>query len=194
MISLTVTPERYANRRCEQCGNRYSYHRSTSRYCSTACRMAAMRRRRTRSVHFRSDSDDWATPVDLFAELDGEFHFDVDVCASPTNAKCSRFFSREDNGLQQTWSDTCWMNPPYGRSIGLWMAKAWESSQAGATVVCLVPARTDTAWWHEYATRGEIRYLRGRLRFGNATHSAPFPSAVVVFRSETAAIEGMGDQ
>jgi len=79
-------------------------------------------------------------------------------------------------------SGVCWMNPPYGREIGLWMKKAWESSLSGATVVCLVPARTDTKWWHDYAMKGEIEFIRGRLKFGNATNSAPFPSAVVVYR------------
>jgi hypothetical protein len=78
------------------------------------------------------------------------------------------------------------MNPPYGRTIARWMAKAVESAAAGATVVCLVPARTDTAWWHDYAVKGEIRFLRGRLKFGGAQHSAPFPSAVVIFRGQHA--------
>jgi site-specific DNA-methyltransferase (adenine-specific) len=74
------------------------------------------------------------------------------------------------------------MNPPYGRSIGRWMKKAWEASRSGATVVCLVPARTDTKWWHDFAMRGEIKFLKGRLKFGGCTKSAPFPSAIVVFK------------
>lgn len=133
-------------------------------------------------VHFSSKTDLWETPQDTFDALAAEFGpFDLDVCATPENAKCARYYTREDNGLAQPWDGACWMNPPYGREIKAWMRKAYEASQNGATVVCLVPARTDTAWWHDYAMKGHIRFLRGRLKFGNAKHSAPFPSAVVVF-------------
>jgi phage N-6-adenine-methyltransferase len=131
---------------------------------------------------FSSLTDVWATPQDVFDLLDSEFHFELDVCALPGNAKCRRYFSPTQNGLRQEWKGVCWMNPPYGREIGQWMKKAYESSLNGATVVCLVPARTDTAWWHDYATKGEIRFVRGRLRFGNAESAAPFPSAIVIFR------------
>jgi phage N-6-adenine-methyltransferase len=131
---------------------------------------------------FSSLTDVWATPQDVFDLLDSEFHFELDVCAIPGNAKCRRYFSPAQNGLRQEWKGVCWMNPPYGREIGHWMKKAYESSLKGATVVCLVPARTDTAWWHDYATKGEIRFVRGRLRFGNAESAAPFPSAIVIFR------------
>ena len=127
-------------------------------------------------------TDQWATPQAIFDLLDTEFHFELDVCALPNNAKCPRYFTPAEDGLSQEWQGTCWMNPPYGRDIPMWMQKAYESSQAGATVVCLVPARTDTAWWHDYATKGEIRFVRGRLRFGSATSAAPFPSAIVIFR------------
>ena len=135
-----------------------------------------------RQVHFTSNRQDWATPQFLFDGLNAEFRFEVDVCANAENAKCKRFFSEQDNGLSQDWNGVCWMNPPYGRTIGLWMKKAFESSLNGALVVCLVPARTDTTWWHKYAMRGEIRYLRGRLKFGESENSAPFPSAIVIFR------------
>jgi phage N-6-adenine-methyltransferase len=134
------------------------------------------------AVHFSSATEMWATPQEFFDGLDTEFGFQMDVCAIAENAKCARFFTPQENGLAQEWSGVCWMNPPYGRAIGHWMRKAYESSQAGATVVCLVPARTDTAWWHEYAMKGEIRFIRGRLKFGGHKNSAPFPSAVVVFR------------
>ena len=97
------------------------------------------------------------------------------------NAKCERFFTIEDDGLLQDWQGRVWMNPPYGREIGRWMRKAYESSLAGATVVCLVPARTDTAWWHDYAAKGHVSFIRGRLKFGDAKNSAPFPNAVVTF-------------
>src|ERR1700674_1506207 len=130
---------------------------------------------------FSSCRQDWETPLELFRSLDLEFGFDLDVCATKANAKCQVFFSPDKDGLKQLWRGTCWMNPPYGRMIGHWMAKAYLSSLAGATVVCLVPARTDTQWWHEFAMRGEIRFLEGRLRFGGQDNSAPFPSALVIF-------------
>jgi site-specific DNA-methyltransferase (adenine-specific) len=134
-------------------------------------------------VHFRSRSPEWATPRDLFRALDAEFRFDFDPCATPETATCPRYFTPADDGLRQEWTGRVFMNPPYGRTIGAWMRKAWEASQTTAEVaVCLVPARTDTAWWHSYATRGEVRFLQGRLRFGGAASGAPFPSAVVVFR------------
>lgn len=134
------------------------------------------------NVHFSSATDDWATPQHLFDDWNSVYKFDVDVCASPTNAKVAKYFTKEQDGLAQDWGNQrCWMNPPYGREIGKWMKKAYESSKQGATVVCLVPARTDTAWWHDYAAKGTVHFLRGRLKFGNAKNSAPFPSAVVVF-------------
>lgn len=138
-----------------------------------------------KNLHFMSKRNDWETPQFLFDGLNAEFGFEVDVCATAETAKCKRYFTPEDDGLSQKWEGTCWMNPPYGRVIGRWMQKAFEASLGGALVVCLVPARTDTRWWHKYAMRGEIRYLRGRLRFGNAHNSAPFPSAIVIFRPPT---------
>lgn len=133
-------------------------------------------------VHFSSKTCLWETPKDFFDELDREFGFTLDVCALPENAKCRRYFTPEVDGLKQEWRGVCWMNPPYGREIGKWVAKAFESARQGAVVVCLLPARTDTAWWHSYVMQAyEIRFVRGRLRFGDAESSAPFPSAVVVF-------------
>ena len=133
------------------------------------------------SVHFSSKTDMHATPMDLFQRLNRDWNFTLDVCAIASNAKCERYFTPEMDGLKQEWSGVCWMNPPYGKEIGKWMKKAYESAQKGAVVVCLVPARTDTAWWHDYAMKGEIQFLRGRLKFGNAKTNAPFPSAIVVF-------------
>jgi phage N-6-adenine-methyltransferase len=154
-------------------------------YCGDACRMAAYRRRRRRSVHFRSDSDEWATPQRLFDDLDAEYHFTLDACATPDNAKCASYFTRADDGLAQRWTGRVWCNPPYGRAIGRWLRKAWESVEQGDAelVVCLVPARPGGAWWHDYAAKGEVEFLRGRLRFGDATNVAPFDSALVVFRN-----------
>jgi phage N-6-adenine-methyltransferase len=137
------------------------------------------------NVHFSSETDQWATPKDFFDKCDKEYGpFTLDVCADKDNAKCQRFFSKEQNGLSQNWTGKCWMNPPYGREIGRWMQKAYESSVNGAIVVCLVPARTDTRWWHEYAMKGKVTFIRGRLKFGGSKNSAPFPSALVVFGNE----------
>lgn len=132
-------------------------------------------------VHFSSDTGEWETPAELYTLADQEFGFELDVCATAENAKCETYFTRDDDGLAQEWTGVCWMNPPYGSEIGRWVGKAYESAQAGATVVCLVPARVDTAWWWDYCRFGEVRFLRGRLRFGGADTGAPFPSAVVVF-------------
>jgi phage N-6-adenine-methyltransferase len=132
---------------------------------------------------FGSGKTDWATPLDLFRVINRAFSFTLDVCATRANRTCAAYFSPEDDALRQRWTGTCWMNPPYGSTIGRWLRKAREESEAGATVVALVPARTDTAWWHDEAMQAhEIRLLRGRLTFGGATAPAPFPSALLVFR------------
>ncbi len=133
------------------------------------------------SVHFSSATDLWATPDDFFAAQHKKHGFTLDVCATPENAKCADYFTKEQDGLKQLWQGVVWMNPPYGRTIGNWMRKAYESFQDGAKVVCLVPARTDTAWWHDYAMKGRIEFIRGRLKFGGHKNSAPFPSALVGF-------------
>ena len=145
-------------------------------------RVKGRKTRMRKNVHFMSERSDWETPQSLFDVLNREFGCELDVCATAETAKCKAFFSPEDDGLSQEWTGACWMNPPYGREIGYWVKKAYESSLRGATVVCLLPARTDTRWWHTYVMRAEVRLLRGRLRFGNAKNSAPFPSAVVIFR------------
>ena len=139
---------------------------------------------------FSSKTDLWSTPQDLFDRLNSVFRFDLDVCATPDNAKCERFFTEEINGLAQEWSGSVWMNPPYGRGIDAWVKKAFQSAQAGATVVCLLPARTDTRWWHDYVLRGEVTFIKGRLKFGGHNNNAPFPSAVVVFRKTIAELCG----
>lgn len=133
---------------------------------------------------FSSKTDNWATPQSFFEELDREFHFTLDPCADDTNHKCSRYFTMKDDGLLQEWSgERVFCNPPYGREIGKWVEKAYKESQKGAVVVMLIPARTDTRWFHEYIYgKAEIRFVQGRLKFGNAKHNAPFPSMIVVFR------------
>jgi integrase/recombinase XerD len=156
-------------------------------YENSAEKQRAYRARKGESVHFRSRADQWATPPDLFDELNGEFDFTLDVCAEKSNAKCKRFFSPKEDSLAQRWEGNCWMNPPYGRGVSNWMRKARQSAEDnGATVVCLVPARTDTAWWHEEVApyigeTVEARFLKGRLKFGGQENSAPFPSVIIVF-------------
>ena len=132
---------------------------------------------------YSSQTDMWETPQELFDKLDMEFHFDLDVCAIPENAKCKKFYTPEQDGLRQPWDGTCWCNPPYGRDIGQWVRRALFASVGGTTVVMLLPARTDTKWFHDYIyKRAEIRFVKGRLKFGNSKNSAPFPSMVVIFR------------
>ncbi len=131
---------------------------------------------------FTSSTDEWEIPKNFFDELNQEFGFQLDVCATPENAKCTKYFTKADDGLAQKWEGVCWMNPPYCKNIRKWVRKAFESAQDGATVVCLLPSRTDTKWWHEYCMKGEVRFIRGRSKFGNAKHNAPFPSAIVIFR------------
>ena len=131
---------------------------------------------------FSSKTDLWETPKDLFDKLNEEFHFALDVCATPENAKCEEFYTKEQDGLKQPWKGTVWCNPPYGRQIGEWVRRAFLASVSGSTVVMLLPARTDTKWFHEYIYgKAEIRFIRGRLKFGGSKNSAPFPSMVVVF-------------
>jgi len=134
-------------------------------------------------VHYSSKTCEWATPEKLFSVLDAEFQFTLDPCCTSENAKCPKYFTATEDGLRQDWAGhVVFMNPPYGRQIGNWVQKAHESAQAGATVVCLVPSRTDTKWWHDYVLPHEVRFLKGRLKFGGSRHNAPFPSAVVVMR------------
>ena len=136
------------------------------------------------AVHFSSATDEWATPQDFFDKLMATYRFTLDVCATAENAKCADFYTKEDNGLTKYWAGRCWMNPPYGRDIKYWVKKACKSARDnGALVVCLLPSRTDTAWWHDYVLPyGEVTFIRGRLKFGGAKNSAPFPSAIVVFK------------
>lgn len=118
-------------------------------------------------ILFSSNKEDWETPQELFNELDQEFNFTIDVCADNRNKKCKRFYTKEENGLLQNWNnEIVWCNPPYGRKIGEWVKKAEESN---ATVVMLLPARTDTKWFHKYIyKKAEIRFIKGRLKFGNS--------------------------
>ena len=135
---------------------------------------------------FSSATDAWSTPQAFFDELNQEFHFNLDPCADEQNHKCARYFTREKDGLKQSWGGyRVFCNPPYGRTIGLWVQKSWEESRKSNTlVVLLLPARTDTKYFHDYILyRSEIRFLPGRLKFGNSKNSAPFPSMLVIFRA-----------
>ena len=136
-------------------------------------------------VHFSSKTNEWETPQDLFDKLSLEFGgFRTDVCATKENTKVIHYFSKEQDGLTQDWTDLdCWMNPPYGREISKWIKKA--ATGGAKRVVCLLPSRTDTRWFHDYIyknPKAEIRFLKGRLKFGGGQNSAPFPSMVVIFR------------
>ena len=132
---------------------------------------------------FSSTTDLWATPQDFFDELNEEFEFTLDPCATPDNAKCAKFFTKEQDGLKQDWSgERVFCNPPYGRVIGAWVKKCHDEAQKGTLVVMLIPARTDTSYFHDYIYhKAEIRFIRGRLKFGGASQGAPFPSMVVIY-------------
>ena len=137
---------------------------------------------------FSSKTDDWATPQDLFDKLDNEFHFDLDPCADENNHKCDLFFNVEQDGLSKNWGGhTVFCNPPYGKVIGKWVKYAYEQAQQpNTTVVMLIPSRTDTRYFHDYIYgKAEIRFIRGRLKFGDGKGSAPFPSMIVIFKKES---------
>jgi site-specific DNA-methyltransferase (adenine-specific) len=134
------------------------------------------------AVLFSAKTNEWATPQAFFDRLDAEFHFTLDPCATAENAKCISFHTKSDDGLSLPWPGRVFVNPPYGRAVGLWVSKSYWESQTGSTIVMLIPSRTDTRYWHDYVMKAsEIRFVRGRLRFGGAKNSAPFPSAVIVF-------------
>ena len=134
---------------------------------------------------YSSRSEEWPTPQSFFDQLKREFSFSLDPCATRRNAKCRIFFTKRQNGLQQDWgTHSVFCNPPYGRDMRDWARKCFDASRAGAVVVLLAHARTDTRWFHEwvYGKASEIRFVKGRLKFGDGTQSAPFPSMVAVFR------------
>lgn len=128
-----------------------------------------------------SATDNWPTPQWLFDQLNEQYSFTLDAAADDENHKCERYFTAKEDGLSQKWWGVVFCNPPYGRHIGKWVKKAYDEAKCGATVVMLLPARTDTAWYHDYCTKGQITFIRGRLKFGTAKNSAPFPSMIVVF-------------
>lgn len=139
----------------------------------------------SRGYNLISKTVEHLTPQPLFDRLDAKYHFTLDPCATAENAKCKRYFTMADDGLKQSWAnERVFMNPPYGRGIKAWIAKAYESSVHGATVVCLLPARTDTVWFHEYClNHGEVEFIPRRLKFAGHKHNAPLPSMIVVFKN-----------
>jgi site-specific DNA-methyltransferase (adenine-specific) len=160
--------------------------------------VAAHRRRHRRpkehkwAVIHSSKSCEWSTPPDLFARLNARYGpFDLDPCATPENATCPRYYTRDDNGLSQPWTGNVFCNPPYGRATAAWLRKARQEVESGnaTIVVLLLPSRTGTRWWQEHVlgTGAEVEFLPGRLRFGGSKDSAPFDSATVVFRYTKAA-------
>ena len=133
---------------------------------------------------FDSVTVEWETPIEFFAPLNEEFNFTLDVAATQLNKKVEKCFTLEDNGLEKSWkNEVCWMNPPYGREMTKWILKAKiESEQNNVTIVCLIPARTNTSWWHNICLKAsEIRFVLGRPKFGGAKHGLPFPLALVIF-------------
>jgi site-specific DNA-methyltransferase (adenine-specific) len=140
-------------------------------------------KQKAEKVYHRSLKTEWETPQWFFDQYNEKFGFTLDVCASPLNAKCDRYFTRDQDGLAQPWEGVCWMNPPYGTVVMKWLAKAHASAQAGATVVCLVKAATDTEWWKTYYNlASDVIFVEKRLTFGEAKNTAAFPSVVMIFR------------
>lgn len=123
---------------------------------------------------YASRTEEWGTPIELFERINGIFGFRLDACASNTNAKCGEYFTKSDDGLSRDWSSygRVWMNPPYGKQIGKWMQKAWQEAQKGSIVVALVPARTDTKWWHNWVSgKATTIFIKGRLKYLDETCS-----------------------
>lgn len=137
------------------------------------------------NLMFSSATDEWATPLDFYNTLNNEFNFNLDPCATADNHKCNNYFTREQDGLLQNWGGyNVFCNPPYGRVIGAWVEKAYnEAQKANTLIVMLLPARTDTKWFHNFIYhKAEIRFIKGRLKFGGCKNSAPFPSMIVIFK------------
>lgn len=137
---------------------------------------------------FSSKSDEWYTPIDFYNTLNNEFNFNLDPCATTLNHKCPKYFTKEDNGLLQSWEGhNVFCNPPYGRHIGAWVEKAFnESKKENTIVVMLIPTRTDTRWFHDFIYhKAEIRFIKGRLKFGGCKNAAPFPSMIVIFKGDS---------
>ena len=149
-------------------------------------------------VHYMSNTNEWYTPFDLFNTLDKRFDFNLDPCATKENAKCENYFNKEDDGLSQNWYGSVFVNPPYGRAIGKWVEKAYKESlkECVNNVVMLIPARTDTIYWHDwiFPFAKEIMFIKGRLKFGGSKNSAPFPSAIIIFNNNKDRVVSTSDK
>jgi len=146
--------------------------------------------KQTQQTMFSSKTPEWETPQSFFEKLDERWSFTLDPCSTEKTAKCKTFFTEKDNGLEMDWKGhRAFVNPPYGRSIRLWVEKAYrEALKQDTVVVCLLPARTDTRWFHDYCMKAQvIKFVKGRLKFGEATTGAPFPSMIVVFNGRESA-------
>ena len=135
---------------------------------------------------FTSDKDFWETPMSLFNKLNARYHFTLDPCSTDRNAKCPKHYTKESNGLTKSWkNEVVFMNPPYGKEISKWVAKASQEYRGGAIIVALLPARTDTKWFHEYINKqARVIFLKGRVKFelnGEVQQTAPFPSMIVIW-------------
>lgn len=141
----------------------------------------------TGAAQYSSKTVEWATPQDLYDRLNAEFNFTLDACASAENAKCERYYTKAENGLVQSWqAERVFCNPPYGRDLGRWVAKAFAEvyQRYCPLAVLLLPARTDVEWFHRYVyNKAEIRFIEGRLKYGGSVHNAPFPSMVVIYEN-----------
>jgi len=134
---------------------------------------------------FKSKSVEYSTPLEIVEPLIKEFNIELDVCATKENAKCPWFFTKEQDALQLAWTKNCWMNPPWSRDLKKWVIKAYEQSQKGVNVVCLLPVRTNTQWWHKYIidTKSEVRFLKGEIKFNGMKRGLWMPCAIVIFRA-----------
>ena len=142
------------------------------------------------ATKFESKKQEWTTPQEMWDRLDEEFHFTIDLAADEQNTKCETYFSKENDALSQDWFGVGWLNPPYGdgnSKLLKWVQKAFdETRKVGCTVVMLIPARTNTRWWHHYCMQAaELRFINGRPKFGNAVHGLPQPLALVIFRNDS---------
>ncbi len=132
---------------------------------------------------FISNTVEWETPPNLFNPLNDEFGFTLDVAATIENAKCEKFWTIQDDGLKMPWNGTCWLNPPYGRDVPKWLERALTESYHGTIIVALVPARTNTKWFHDLCLKvAEVRFVCGRPKFGDSDHGLPLPLAVIIYR------------
>ena len=133
---------------------------------------------------FSSNTSEWATPIEFYKMLDSEFNFTLDPCSTEENHKCKKYYTKKENGLIQSWeNEIVFCNPPYGREIAQWVEKAYNENLKGTKIVLLLPARTDTKWFHNFIyEKHEIRFLKGRLKFNDSKNSAPFPSMVVIMK------------